>query len=606
MKNIRDSIKLFRFNMINIILFEIILKTVSFAVLVPLYYAVISLTVNLSGISYLTKETAKKFFKAPSTYAFLLIMLLFAAMYIMVNVSGICYSYHRANYLKKTGPLRMFAVGLRNSFRMLRPKNLPMCLFVLAYLPVIGNIILSFNLLNIKAPYVIDIVSVNTYVTITVLAVYLFFVIYNFRYTFMIHIFCVEKISFPKSMDRTRELTRGRKLKSVGGVVSWCVLLIMIPALANYFYTGPLLQHLIKSTAAIKIAGMIYEAVKMVLSIIYVLLGLPIIYSYICNHYYNMIPEKEGSQNIDNYDLYDAKKSGKNERRAFLILLTVALLLNLGFYVLKRYNVITLNAQYLDKVTITAHRGDSSGAPENTLAAFELAIEKGADVIELDVRQTKDGEIVVMHDENLKRVCGVNKKVGELTFEELRKYSPGKKFKGKNKELYKDEKIPTLRETLDLVDRRVKLNIELKPARTDEGFEKKVVEILDEYDYYDNCVVTSQTYGSIKKVKRRQPQITTIYVMSVAMGDFYDLEYADGFSIKYRFINNEVIRQAHKAGKEVYAWTVDDKNILESMMLLDVDSVITNDPDGIRRAMYETYYGDTLIERLNTYIENQL
>ncbi len=592
--------------MVNIILFEVILKTVSFAVLVPLYYAVISLTVNLSGVSYLSRETAKKFFKAPSTYAFILIMLLFASMYIMVNVSGICYSYHRANYLKKTDPIRMFLVGVKNSLRMLRPKNLGMTAFVLSYIPVIGNIILSFNLLNIKAPYVIDIVSINTYVTIAVIVIYLFMAIYNFRYTFMIHVFCIEKLSLPDAMERTRELTKGRKKKAVGGVISWCVLLILLPAVADYFYTGPLLHQIIKSSAGIKISGMVYEAVKMVLSIIYVLLGLPIIYSYICNFYYNMIPEKEGSQNIDNYDLYNAKASGRTERKAFLVLLSMALILNIGFYVLKRYNVITINAQYLDKVTITAHRGDSKGAPENTLSAFELAIENGADVIELDVRQTKDGEIVVMHDENIRRVCGVDKKVGKLTFEELRKYSPGKKFKGKDKEKYKDEKIPTLRETLDLVGDRAELNIELKPARTDKKFEQKVVEILQEYDYYDNCVITSQTYGSIKKVKKLEPRLKTIYVMSVAMGDFYNLEYADGFSIKYRFINNEVIKQAHKAGKVVYAWTVDDKNILESMMLLNVDSVITNNPDGIRRAMYETYYGDTLIDRLNAFLENQL
>ncbi len=605
MKNIKDSVKLFRFNLINNVLFEVILKVVSFAVIVPIYYAFISLAVKLSGISYLTKETAKRFFKAPSTYAFIIIMIVFAAMYIMMGVSGICYAYNRANYLKKTSPIRMFAYGAKTALRMLRPKNLVMTLFIMSYVPVIGSVILSFDLLNIKAPYVIDIISVNTYVTIAVLAIYGLFMILNFRYVFMIHIFSIEKVSVPKAAERTRELMKGKRLKSVGGIIFWCLLVIGLPAIANYYYTGPLLERLIHHSAAIKLDGMIYEAVKMVLSIIYVILGIPIVYSYICNSYYNLIPDN-GEDNIDDYELYNEKKSSKYEGRVVLIMLILAIIMDLGFYVLKRYNVISLNAQYLDKVTITAHRGDNKNAPENTLAAFEKGIENGADVIELDVRQTKDGEIVVMHDENLRRVCGVNKKVGKLTFEQLRKYSPGARYKGPNADEYKEEKIPTLREAIELVDRRAKLNIELKPARTDKHFEQKVVEILQEYDYYDNCVVTSQAYGSIKRVKNLDPKFKTIYVMSVAMGDFYDLEYADGFSIKYRFINNEVIKKAHGAGKTVYAWTVDDKNILESMMLLDVDSVITNDPDGIRRAMFENYYGDTLIERINTYIENQL
>ena len=107
MKTIRDCIKLFRFNMTYTILFEIILKAVSFAVLIPLYYTFINVAVKLAGITYLSKETVRKFFRAPSTYAFLFIMIFFAAMVIMVDVSGINYAYHRSNYLKKSSPIRM-------------------------------------------------------------------------------------------------------------------------------------------------------------------------------------------------------------------------------------------------------------------------------------------------------------------------------------------------------------------------------------------------------------------------------------------------------------------------------------------------------------------
>jgi glycerophosphoryl diester phosphodiesterase len=102
------------------------------------------------------------------------------------------------------------------------------------------------------------------------------------------------------------------------------------------------------------------------------------------------------------------------------------------------------------------------------------------------------------------------------------------------------------------------------------------------------------------------PKIKTIYVMAVAMGDLYSLEYADGFSIKSRYITNDLVKQAHSMGKEVYAWTIDDKNILESMMLMDVDSIITNKPAAMRKAMYENYYSDTLIQRINEFLSNQI
>lgn len=606
MKNVRDSIKLFRFNLAYNIIFEITLKMVFFVMFIPLYFLYINLAVNLSGISYLTKETVKRFMKAPSTYAFLFIMLFFIAMCIMIDVAGISYAFHRANNLKKTSPIRMLLVGLKAAFRMLRPRNLPMVPFVLVYFPVITSVLLDYRLLNIRIPYLIDIVSINMYVTIATVVLFVLMVLVSTHYTFLIHVFNVENVSFRKSIDRSKEILKGHRIRVVGGIVLWVILTVGIPAAISYFYTDSILSMILESDSAEKAATMVYEAIKIVFSVMYVLIGIPLVYSFICNSYYNIVPGDESLPNIDDYDQYDAKKSRKKERRILAVILSLAIILDVAFYGLKRMDIISINVEYMDKVTITAHRGDSENAPENTLASFEKAIENGADVIELDVRQTKDGEIVIMHDESLRRTCGVNKKVGEITFDELREYSPVKKYSGPNKEEFAEEKIPTLREAIELVGDRAQMNIELKPARTDQNLEKKVAEIVGEYDYYHNCVVASLNYGAIKRIKRADPKIKTIYVMAVAMGDFYDLEYADGFSIKYRYINNDVIKQAHKRGKKVYAWTVDDKNTLESMMLLNVDSIITNSPLKMRKEMYENYYGDTLIERINEYMASQI
>ena len=380
---------------------------------------------------------------------------------------------------------------------------------------------------------------------------------------------------------------------------------IVIPFTIDYLYRSNVLEFVLRIKFGSRVWMMVYEVIKTVSSFTYVILGLPIVIAYICNSYYNVAPEEEGP-NIDNLEEYDAKKSSRRERKVFVFIMCIAMIVDLGFYALKRYNVISINADYMTKVTITAHRGASEDAPENTLAAFDKAIEQGADVVELDVRQTKDGEVVVMHDESLKRTCGVNKKVGKLTYDKILECSPTKRHKGSDKELYAEEKIPTLRQVLELVGDRAMLNIEIKPARTDDHLEARVAELIQEFDYYDNCVVTSPTYGSIRKIKNIDPRIKTVYVMSVAIGDFYALPYADAFSIKYRYVNTEIVRQIHELDKEVYVWTVDDKDTLESMMLLDVDSIITNKPEEMRRAMYENYYGDTLLERINNYVENQL
>jgi glycerophosphoryl diester phosphodiesterase len=234
---------------------------------------------------------------------------------------------------------------------------------------------------------------------------------------------------------------------------------------------------------------------------------------------------------------------------------------------------------------VTAHRGDSKHAPENTLAAFDLAIKNGADVIELDVRETKDGKIIVTHDKNLKRTTGIDAYVEDLTYGEIRQFDAGSWFS----EEYKGEQIPTLREAIELIKGRAKLNIELKPDVQNKHLEESVAELIEEYDLYKKCVVTSLNYKSIKKIKEIDSRIETVYVMSAAGGNYYDLKYADNYSINYRFIDDQVMRNCKQRGKEVYAWTVNSSEELESVMMVGVDNVITDDPGFVKDSMYESY-----------------
>ena len=249
------------------ILFEIILKAVSFAVLIPLYYTFINVAVKLAGITYLSKETVRKFFRAPSTYAFLFIMIFFAAMVIMVDVSGINYAYHRSNYLKKSSPIRMLFFGFSSALRLLRPRNMPVIITLLTYIPVMGYVVLTFHFLNIRAPYIVDLVSINMRLTIACVGIYVILLFYSLKYTFIIHAYNIEHISFRKSIDRTKELLKGKRVKIIGGLILWCIVTIGIPAVVDHFYTGAFLKYIMKATSSIKATSMVYEAVKIVMGL---------------------------------------------------------------------------------------------------------------------------------------------------------------------------------------------------------------------------------------------------------------------------------------------------------------------------------------------------
>jgi glycerophosphoryl diester phosphodiesterase len=233
-----------------------------------------------------------------------------------------------------------------------------------------------------------------------------------------------------------------------------------------------------------------------------------------------------------------------------------------------------LNVEHIRSVDVTAHRGASLYYPENTISSFNGAYELGADYVELDLQQTKDREIVVTHDSNLYRVTGLKKEVNDITYDKLKKLDAGGFFDKK----YKDERIPLLRDVIEFAkEKGIKLNIELKPTGREVDFEKDVVDIIHEYDFQDSCVVTSQSYETLKKIKKEDEAIKTVYVMVIAIGNITKLDKADAFSVEAMNVNSELVRRVHNAGKEVYVWTINTEDSVNRMVELGVDNIITDD-----------------------------
>ena len=137
-------------------------------------------------------------------------------------------------------------------------------------------------------------------------------------------------------------------------------------------------------------------------------------------------------------------------------------------------------------------------APENTVSALKSSIECGADMAEIDVQETKDGELILLHDDSLKRTAGVKKNVWEMKLAEIKKLDAGTSFH----ERYRGEKIPTLEEVLNFCKGKLDLNIEIKYNGKNKGIVNKVVRAIREAGFEEHCVVTSMNYqfpGTDKK-----------------------------------------------------------------------------------------------------------
>jgi glycerophosphoryl diester phosphodiesterase len=229
---------------------------------------------------------------------------------------------------------------------------------------------------------------------------------------------------------------------------------------------------------------------------------------------------------------------------------------------------------------VTAHRGSSQTAPENTLSAFSQAIREGAGYAELDVQETADGEIMLMHDDRALRTTGIDKPMWEVTAAELKGASAGLWFS----ERYANEKVPTLEQVIDTAKGQIKLNIELKNNGHQVKLAETSVEIVKRKKFENECIFTSFDPNLLRTVKKADPKLRTGLLVHKVEGPgaweklLSDPDY-DALSIAYPLVQPELLTQAKRYGKDIFVWTVNDKDMMKQMLDLGVTSVITDKPD---------------------------
>lgn len=258
------------------------------------------------------------------------------------------------------------------------------------------------------------------------------------------------------------------------------------------------------------------------------------------------------------------------------------ILFGLGVYSVQSFQVE-------DRVQITAHRGGAFDAPENTLAAIRSAIVAGADWVEIDVQESKDGIVMVAHDSDLKKVANNPTKIWEASAVQLRTIDIGSYFSVD----FAGEKMPTLEEVLTECKGKVGVNIELKYYGHDVALEQKVVDLVEDHDMQDQIVIMSLKRGGIEKIKSLRPTWRCGLLTAVAIGDLTKVR-ADFFAVKNTLATKRFIRAAHAKGKTVAAWTVNDPVMVSALLSRGVDNLITDDPRMVRQVIEERQEMSTL------------
>jgi glycerophosphoryl diester phosphodiesterase len=263
-----------------------------------------------------------------------------------------------------------------------------------------------------------------------------------------------------------------------------------------------------------------------------------------------------------------ARAQGPGLRRALLVgLLIAAVPLLGGLTDLARH-------QTEDEIEIIAHRGAAGARPENTMAAFALAIEEGATWVELDVQESADGEVIVMHDSDYMKIAGVDLKVWNATMDALADIDIGSWFDP----AYASERTPLLRDVLELAkDSGCGVLIELKYYGHDEKLEQRVADVVEETGMTDQVQAMSLKYAAVRRMKALRPDWRVGLLATATVGDLPALE-ADFLAVNMATASPRLTRDARAAGKEVYVWTVNDPLSMSHMASLGVSGLITDEP----------------------------
>jgi len=212
------------------------------------------------------------------------------------------------------------------------------------------------------------------------------------------------------------------------------------------------------------------------------------------------------------------------------------------------------------------HRGARAYEPENTLSSFRRALELGVDAVELDVRKTRDNELVVIHNADVNKTTDGSGAVNELTLEEIQRFVTEK-----------GEHVPTLEEVLDDVAKRVKVLVELKEA----GTEEQVISLIRKKRLTENVIIISFHEDALRKVRELSDEVETglIYVRHKnPIQAALDLK-AEYLLPLYRFTHSSNVKKAHEAGLKVIVWTINNKEEVDEYKKKGVDGIASDRPD---------------------------
>jgi len=583
--------------------FELILKLVLLAIGAPILTYMLKFTMKMAGVTYLTDENLLVYIHKPLTLFAGILLMFFIGFFTFVELSALVACFGCYSKREKITLGGMFACGLDAFRKAFRWSGIPRFIVFMLFMPFVQFTFASGQFMAPLMPILRSIFKSlgNTSVIVAYVLIQALFVILIVDRSYSLHYLVLTENKFRECTKKSKEAIKGKKLEMTLSLLIWSLFMVLAVALLT-FGIGFLAVFVMKGFSdagkslktalkILKYAGRIFMAVSS-------FLACPAVMCWLTERFF---------EDTDEVIVIPERKSHKMEKVPKMVLFSfiasASLLLNITYLQALYKGNVNLNVGILTKTQITAHRGFSKVAPENTMYAFTEAVNSDADYIELDVQLTADGQLVVFHDKTLERTTNGKGELSSYTYDELLQLSAGSWFSDDGQ--FDDAKISLLSEVLDTVGSDILMNIEIKNHGNVLATAEKTVETVEEYGLERSCYITSFSYKALKKVKELNPKIKTGLIANIASStSFTRLKYIDAVSLNYIFINQSIVNMAHQNGKRIFVWTVDNTSDIQHMIALGVDNIITNRPDKALEVVESHTMGDIVINILEMIFGN--
>ena len=572
----------------QLVLVDLLAKAIGFLVVTPIVTLLLRLAAARRGSAVLTDEEILWFFLSPLGIPATVSVGAVALWLVFVQHGAILAIARADSAGKRVTAWRAYAVVARRGVTVLRlAAGLILRLLLLsapfvgamaaAYLALLASYDINYYL-SVQPPAFWVAGALNALLAVALLVTVGFALL---RWLFALPVLLFERTGVRAALRRSVTLTAGRRRAIAMWVVGWAAVSFTVTSVLTGA-VGAFGRLLVPagsgSLAVVALAVGVVFAVAVLLNLVISvvvasLLGVLVERLYVGCGGADLPPTVLEAQPEERAVV----PTGRVARRVFPAALAAALVV-----VAAGTAWLATTVRVEDTTEITAHRGSSAHAPENTLAAVEQAIADGTDWVEIDVQELADGTVVVVHDRDLKRLGGVDLRVAGSTYEELRDVDVGSWFAPE----YADQRIPTLAQVLALCRGRARVNIELKYYGSLGTLAERVIRIVEQEGMASEVVLMSLNHEAVRQAKALRPEWTIGILTAVALGNVARLD-TDFLAVSASLATRAFIRAAHRRGRAVHVWTVNDPLQMSVLMSRGVDNIITDVPAAARNVLEE-------------------